>query len=195
MARDSEETTGIAFVRRTEREFWLDSDGRNRWVPAVRDDGTPLIEDRQDAGETCSACGTEIRWLCFVRHPTRGAYAVGRCCIHKVIRALPEDRRKTYREVVSSIDREMRNATRRAQGKPPIVSRKERLRSQISALEAASGDPRVKDASWIYNGNQHRLVRDVLWYLGELRQGRRHSGFQSALKAALSEHGHPEVFV
>lgn len=191
---DSEEVGGYAFVRKTERDFWLDPDGKNRWVPTTRPDGSPLIEDHQDSGETCAACGTEIRWLCFVGHPTRGAYAVGRCCIRKVIRALPQDRQGAYRETVSNLDREMRNATRRAQGKPPIVSRKDRLRSQIRGLEAAAQDPRLAGASWIYNGNQHRLVRDVLWYLGELRQGKRHSGFQSALKSALSEHGHPEVF-
>jgi hypothetical protein len=190
----TENSDAYSFVRKVEREFWLDPDGRNRWIPTTKEDGTPRIEDHQDAGETCAACGTEIRWLCFVSHPTRGAYAVGRCCIHKVIRALPEDRQASYREAVSSIDRAMRNVTRRAQGKPQIVSRKDRLRAQISGLESAASDPRVAAAQWIYNGNQHRLHRDVLWYLSELKQGRRHSGFQSALKLALAAHGHPEVF-
>ena len=195
MARENgADSDGVSFVRKTEREFWLDSDGRNQWVPATTEDGTPLIEDRPDSDERCAACGTEIRWLCFVRHPTRGAFAVGRCCIHKVIKALPEDQQETYREVVSSINREMRNATRRAQGKPPVVGRKERLRAQMMALEAATSDPRISGVSWYYNGNRRRLLRDMLWYLGQLREGKRHSGFQSGLKGALSANGHPEVF-
>jgi len=185
---------GIEFVRRTERDFWLDPDGINRWVPAMNTAGKPLIEDRGGAEETCAACGTEIRWLCFVRHPSRGAQAVGRCCIRRVVRALPESEQAVYREVITDLSREMRNATRRAQGKPPIVGRKERFQAQILALEAAVRDPRVARARWVYNGNQHRLVRDALWYLNELKGGKRHSTFQTALKTALSENGHPEVF-
>ena len=186
--------SGVDFVRKTERGFWLDPDGVNRWIPAINEAGKPLIEDRSGADETCAACGTEIRWLCFVRHPTRGAQAVGRCCIHKVVRALPEAQQKLYREIITDLNLEMRNATRRAQGKPPIISRKERLQAQIGALEAAARDPRVAHATWSYNGNPHRLVRDTLWYLKELKEGRRHSSFQSALKSALIENGHPEVF-
>lgn len=185
---------GGDFVRRTEREFWRDSDGAIRWTPALNDDGRPLIEDHSGAGETCSACGTGIRWLCYVRHPTRGALAVGRCCIFKVVKKLPEKEQLAYREAITNLDREIRNATRRSQGRPPILGRKEKLGAQIKALEAAARDPRIVGVRWFYNDNSHSLIRDVQWYLAELKAGRRRSGFQSALKAALARNGHPEVF-
>jgi hypothetical protein len=179
-----------SFVRKTEREFWLDEDSGNRRVPESRPDSSRLIEDHEDGDQTCAACGTEIRWLYFVWHPRKGTYAVGRCCIRKVISALPADQHVAYRDAVSSIDREMRNATRRGQGKPPIVGRRERLRSHIETLEAVLKDTRVTSASWVYNGNLHRVARDVNWYLGELGRSKRHSGFQSALKSELWSLGH-----
>jgi hypothetical protein len=182
--------TAYSFIRKTEREFWRDPDGEIRWTPALNDEGRPLIEDHSGAGERCSACGTVIRWLYFVWHPRKGTYAVGRCCIRKVISALPADQHVAYRDAVSSIDREMRNATRRGQGKPPIVGRRERLRSHIETLEAVLKDTRVTSASWVYNGNLHRVARDVNWYLGELGRSKRHSGFQSALKSELWSLGH-----
>ncbi len=183
-----------SFVRETERTFWLDSDGVNRWIPALTAGGEPAIEDRKGDEETCTACGTPIRWLCFVVHPTRGSEAVGRCCIRKVIGALPDRTQEVYRDAVSSLDRAARNATREAQGKPPIVGRKERLRNHITALEAVIADPTITGAAWFYNGNRHSLRRDVVWYLGELKAGRRRSSFQSALRAALEANGHPDVF-
>lgn len=149
-----------AFVRRTEREFWYDPDRTNRWVPAFGADGAPLIEDHHGSEEECSACGTQIRWLCFVTHPTRGVKAVGRCCIHKVIRALPEGKQELYREAVGAITRAMQNAIRRSQGKPEIVSRRDRLRNHIMALEAASRDSRLYRLTWQVCG--FRLPR-MLW--------------------------------
>jgi hypothetical protein len=188
------ETGAVAFVKRTERDFWLDPDGKNRWIPAFNEDGSASIEDHQGAEEACSACGTQIRWLCFVRHPTRGFVAVGRCCINKVIRSLPQVQQGPYREAVGAINREMQNVVRRSRGKPVVVGRKERLRNHIIALETASHDPRLHGVTWLYNGEERRLGRDLIWYLNELKAGRRHSSFQSVMKGALSRNGHPEVF-
>lgn len=189
-----EGNAGASFVRRTERAFWLDRDGVNRWTPELTPEGTPRIEDRGTADERCAACQTEIRWLCYVRHPSEGVKPVGRCCIHKVIGALPPQQQAAYREAISTLDREGRNARRRAQGKPLIVGRKEKLRHQIHELERVSVAPELNGVTWLYNENRHVLRRDVIWYLSELRSGRRHSSFQTALKRILSEHGYPEVF-
>jgi hypothetical protein len=183
-----------SFVRRTERQFWLDPDGKNRWTPALDQAGKPLIEDREGAGETCSACSTEIRWLCFVVHPTRGAQAVGLCCIHKVIGTLPPAQQTAYREAVRNLNREMENAARRAKGEPLVIGREERRMAQIAGLEAAARDPRLSRVTWFYNDNPRTLGRDVRWYLSEMKARRRHSSFQSGLKTVLARNGYPDVF-
>lgn len=184
----------VNFVRATERKFWRDSDGANRWIPALDQGGHPLIEDRQGGDEVCSACGTKIRWVCFVRHPSRGAAGVGDCCIRKVLSALPSGPRAEYSRAITDLTREMRNASRRAKGLRLIVGREERREAQIASLETAARDPRIAQATWVYNGNTHRLIRDVRWYIDELKARRRHSGFQSSLKWALAENGYPDAF-
>lgn len=176
----------IAFQRRTEREFWVDPDGTNRWSPAFTGEGAPLIEDHAGGEEECSACGTQIRWLCFVTGATLGVKPVERCCIRKVIRALPEAEEGPCREALVAINREMRNAVPRSQGKPIIIGREERLRSQIVALETASSDHRIFRATWLYNGNERSVMRDVTSFLQELKEGKRHTSFQFGLSWALS---------
>ncbi len=191
---DDHSSNPESFLRRTEREFWLDPDRVNRWTPALNDQGRPHIEDREGAGEECAACGTQIRWVCFVRHPARGAQGVGRCCIYKVVKALPEVQQAPYKEALSNLSREMRNAERRERGLPPTVSRKERLEKHIRNLEAVVGDPRLASVRFYYNDRPRNLPRDVVWYLGQLKQGRRNSSFQSALKGALGLCGLEHVF-
>jgi hypothetical protein len=180
------------FVRKTERKFWIDPDGQNRWVPTLNDNGDPRIEDAQGADESCTACGTPIRWLCYVIHPTRDVATVGNCCIRKVINALPADKQKSYREAVTNLNRAARNAERAKKGLPPIIGRKQRHEARLRVLEAAAGDPRIVGVRWFYNGNSHSLNKDVHWLLAELKAGRSRPGFQSALLAVLAGYGHAE---
>jgi hypothetical protein len=176
-------------------DFWLDSDGTNRWTFAAREGGPGGAGGNPSYGHShCQACGHFIMEIYEVVHPVRGICVVGNECINQIKLTLGAIERAKIELAMAKFKR---------------AAKLVKAKKVADRLRELAGDPELQSAYYQYGTKEiweeHNADRWVggrrivprmknvasscIWYAGELERGKNYAQFWKALKAAILEKG------